>query len=700
MKHNKLFVLFFVFMRGASMLWSQQLDSLNAIYYLDSLTQKSNELTYAGNFDQAKTIIESAKAFAVKRFGKQSEAYGNTSYNLGRVLEAKGNFKEAALWYHESLTARNKVHGKESYLYIEDLHALALKEWSWKNYNSAERLFLELSDINKNQIAKEQRYLSQMELIQRLNHLGEIEDECISFMQDHGSSNLAATLYDNCLFYKGFLLQAVNRIQRLVRANPTASSAYMSLKKNLEELSILYSTPCSERDTAMISQKELLNQTLEKELAAKVAGYSEALQQVRWTEVQSHLKSGEVAIEFLRYQYYGNPKTDSVLYAALVLKSGKDLPAFVLLCNEQSLNSLLSKGLNLEQLYTQSTRGAMLQEESQKSLYELIWKPLEVYLTGTHTIYLSASGLFHRLNHSAISYETDSMDMTLADRFHIVTLGSTRQLVFQNSGKFKGKEFAIYGELNYDSATVRLPTNMSQTGVGEEILAFRDVNNSLRSKTWVYLKHSKDEVRSIQKMAERAGFKVYLMKGKEGSEESFKAMGVGKSSPQVIHLATHGFFFPDNLNSRPAFGSSGYNALPLFTTSDHPMMRSGLILSGGNVGWLGVRSKGKKEDGVVTAYEISQMNLGNTELVVLSACETGLGEIQGNEGVYGLQRAFKIAGAKYLIMSLWKVPDLETSEFMKTFYQYWLEKKKTIPEAFNITQQEMKKRLILNAWVS
>lgn len=124
------------------------------------------------------------------------------------------------------------------------------------------------------------------------------------------------------------------------------------------------------------------------------------------------------------------------------------------------------------------------------------------------------------------------------------------------------------------------------------------------------------------------------------------------------------------------------------------MMRSGLILSGGNVGWLGVRSKGKKEDGVVTAYEISQMNLGNTELVVLSACETGLGEIQGNEGVYGLQRAFKIAGAKYLIMSLWKVPDLETSEFMKTFYQYWLEKKKTIPEAFNITQQEMKKRFI------
>ena len=86
------------------------------------------------------------------------------------------------------------------------------------------------------------------------------------------------------------------------------------------------------------------------------------------------------------------------------------------------------------------------------------------------------------------------------------------------------------------------------------------------------------------------------------------------------------------------------------------------------------------------------MNLSNTELVVLSACETGLGDIQGNEGVYGLQRAFKIAGAKYLMMSLWQVPDDETSVFMTAFYKHWLEDKQTIPEAFHNTQSEMRKR--------
>jgi len=98
------------------------------------------------------------------------------------------------------------------------------------------------------------------------------------------------------------------------------------------------------------------------------------------------------------------------------------------------------------------------------------------------------------------------------------------------------------------------------------------------------------------------------------------------------------------------------------------------------------------EDGIVTAYEISQMNLSNTELVVLSACETGLGDIQGNEGVYGLQRAFKIAGAKYLIMSLWQVPDFQTQELMTTFYSRWIEDKLPIPDAFSSAQKTMREK--------
>ncbi|MBL7808071.1 MAG: CHAT domain-containing protein [Saprospiraceae bacterium] len=122
------------------------------------------------------------------------------------------------------------------------------------------------------------------------------------------------------------------------------------------------------------------------------------------------------------------------------------------------------------------------------------------------------------------------------------------------------------------------------------------------------------------------------------------------------------------------------------------MIRSGLILAGAQEAWSSGKPPLNREDGILTAYEISQMNLSNTELVVLSACETGLGDIQGNEGVYGLQRAFKIAGAKYLIMSLWKVSDQSSREMMTEFYQCWLGEGLAIPEAFRKAQGNMKRK--------
>lgn len=119
------------------------------------------------------------------------------------------------------------------------------------------------------------------------------------------------------------------------------------------------------------------------------------------------------------------------------------------------------------------------------------------------------------------------------------------------------------------------------------------------------------------------------------------------------------------------------------------MMRSGLILAGANYAWLnGHPIREGEEDGILTAYEISQMDLAQTGLVVLSACETGLGDIKGNEGVYGLQRAFKIAGVDYLIMTLWKVDDKATALFMIEFYKHYLQDGMSIPDAFRLTQQE------------
>lgn len=129
------------------------------------------------------------------------------------------------------------------------------------------------------------------------------------------------------------------------------------------------------------------------------------------------------------------------------------------------------------------------------------------------------------------------------------------------------------------------------------------------------------------------------------------------------------------------------------------MFRSGLALAGANHAWKGKAAIPGKEDGILTAYEISQMDLSNTDLVVLSACETALGDLQGNEGVIGLQRAFKMAGVKQLILSLWKVPDKETVELMTLFYKNWTRGQPT-REALRSAQLEMRKKYSPYYWAA
>jgi len=153
--------------------------------------------------------------------------------------------------------------------------------------------------------------------------------------------------------------------------------------------------------------------------------------------------------------------------------------------------------------------------------------------------------------------------------------------------------------------------------------------------------------------------------------------GVKKSrSPRILHLATHGFFLPDaprhvdgEHRQLGILGSSGNAGLSRLAHLENPLLRSGLALAGANTWLARCQLPEDAEDGLLTAEDVTGMDLLGTELVVLSACETGLGEVHVGEGVYGLRRAFVLAGAKTLVMSLWKVPDEETRELMEDFYQ-------------------------------
>jgi len=300
--------------------------------------------------------------------------------------------------------------------------------------------------------------------------------------------------------------------------------------------------------------------------------------------------------------------------------------------------------------------------------------------------------LLHRINFGAIPI---SNNMLLSDKFILKRLRSTRSLVLPDNIEInKSNVTILYGGIDFEMNKNIIHEEVVNNKVlleNQDEITFALVDRSISKQTdkWNYLPGTKKEIFEIAKDLKYFNYNAITFSDDKATEESFKEIGKSKLSPRVLHIATHGYFYPDpkTSNNQPLNGDLNGSA---FKISDHPMLRSGLILAGGNAVWEGQPAKPGKDDGILTAYEISQMNLSNTELVILSACETGLGDIQGNEGVYGLQRAFKIAGAKYLMMSLWQVPDEETKEFMISFYKNWLQEKLSIPDAFRLTQKQMR----------
>ena len=183
------------------------------------------------------------------------------------------------------------------------------------------------------------------------------------------------------------------------------------------------------------------------------------------------------------------------------------------------------------------------------------------------------------------------------------------------------------------------------------------------------------EVKAIADLLREKGWRVESFVGQDALEENVKTV----NHPRLLHIATHGFFDPDQK--------------PVGDRFQDPMLGSGLYFAGANRALSELPPSNDLESGILTAYEATTLDLQGTELVVLSACETGLGHTSNGEGVFGLRRAFQEAGAQTLMMSMWKVPDAETELLMQLFYQKWLAGKDK-HEALREAQLEVRKGVI------
>ena len=673
-----------------------------------TLSNQARSKNLQGHFEQAVDPYLEALEILERAIGKETLPYTRTLQSLAGTYMNLGDLDQAEALYAECVPIYRDHLGLENQEYSALLFDRSMLSEVQGHYRETEALLREKAVLDQSFLLKSMAILSETELedyVGTFEGMGQMMFNYLFHRHVEGleTDTLAGMAVDHLLFLKGFVMTAANRLN--VLANSTINARALEDRLNVVrgDWSSSYVNPT--RSGADLQTLEEEARALEKELVRTIAGYDTLVREDTWQRIRENLKPNEVAVEFTHFPILFPQPADSIQYAALVITPDQTSPLFVPLF-EGSMLDILNRGdqerrsAYVDALYTGSERGLVRDGISRPSLYQLIWQPvIDALESDIETIYFSPSGILHRLNLAAIAVDDEAI---LSDRYRLIRQTSTRQI-----GKTETEpvttarpEAVIFAGIEYEADSIAWPMDLGQPAEGNLIVARSATDESTaREERWPPLKWTYREGERIASLMQDAGRGVISYAGQDASEATLKARGGGfEPSPGVLHIATHGFFLPD-----PQDSSSNQEGGAGFRKCEHSMIRSGLVLAGGNHAWLhGTAARPGQEDGILTAFEISQMDLSNTELVVLSACETGLGDIEGIEGVYGLQRAFKIAGAKYLIMSLWQVPDRETMEFMTTFYTNWLptdakamagkEEKMSIPDAFRKTQLEMRDR--------
>ncbi|MBK7816634.1 MAG: CHAT domain-containing protein [Sphingobacteriaceae bacterium] len=334
--------------------------------------------------------------------------------------------------------------------------------------------------------------------------------------------------------------------------------------------------------------------------------------------IQQSLKPSEAAIEIVQVNEYKNKLTGRSLYMGMVLKNNS--LGVVDMGYADTINNSIS-----------IFRSNIIDQKPELFIYPIAWKGIDSSLAGIDRAYLSLDGAYHQLSINSIK---DKSGKYILDKYSIQFVGNIKDIISVKKDEDKHEK----------PKTAFL--------IGNPLYGTHDLIPQLPG--------TEIEVKNITATLKALKLTTTTLYGKEATETKMKNI----KSPDILHIATHGYFLADlsKMETNKVLG------IDIAVAKENPLLRSGLLLANcDNVFDENYHSTGA-DNGVLTAYEAMTLNLDKTDLVVLSACETGLGSVKQGEGVYGLQRAFLIAGAKSIIMSLWSVSDEATMELMTAFY--------------------------------
>ncbi len=669
--------------------------------YIDNLLFKANIYISLKQYDSARSIARQCRAVAEDLFGpshwmvltayrdmgfadirqlKLEDAEKNFQYvvdhlkmsgstqsidysvalnNIATVNLEKKNFTLAEKYLKEALAINEKLKDGAG---IDFNHLNLGKVYAQSGRPELAEANFKLAMNSRNKYLLANFYfLSDNEKAQYWNSNKNFIEYFQSFAANRFKQNptILQDLYNLQLATKGILLSTSNKIKkRILSSNDSIMiNHYYQWLRQRDQLAQLYALSKDELKSkkSSIDSLERLAKASEKELNISAEDLEKDKgRETTWREVQRALAPNEAAIEIIRVRHHTAHPTDSIVYVAMVLTSeSKAGPQAV----------VLPDGKLLEGRALRFYKNAISAQIADSVSFKNYWARIQPLLKNKTKLYVSADGVYNSINLNTLR---DASGSYLVEAKNISLVANTKDVVYlkKKSNMFTKANASLIGFPKYFIGKDRFKQRNKQRDFNFDQLSERDFTGIAE------LPGTKTEIEKVDGILSTHRWQVKTYTNEEATEEVLKQM----AQPGLLHIATHGFFTDDKDKS---------------STTD-PMLRAGLLFTGA-ANFLQDKVNWGTDNGILTAYEASNLNLDNTELVILSACETGKGEVQDGEGVYGLQRAFQTAGAKSILMSLWKVDDTATQELMALFYENWTNGK-TKSEAFKQAQLSLKQK--------
>ena len=579
--------------------------------------------------DKVEEMLKQSALIFKSNLGENSPAYAKVISDLGNFYRYKGRYAEAEPVLENALQIREQTLEKSHPLYVQSQEDLAILYWKTKAYEKAYSYYQVVMEKTLDFINRYFTPMSEAEKTKYWDMLSPRFQRFYNFALEAGPVNkqIIFDLFEYRIATKGLLLNSTRKISESIFSSGNAQliNDYVSWIDQKEELARLYVYSKEElkEQNVNLDSLETSANAMEKKLSENSKEFSQFYftAKTKFAEVQSRLKPDEAVLEIIRLRKFDQVFTDSSLYLALVITKTGSEPRLIVLGN----------GPEMEKQFARSYRVSMKNRINDEQSWARYWGPIEPELKGKKKIYVSLDGVYTQINLNTLKKTGGDF---LINQYDIVLIGNSKDILADKnkSKELAGKKATLIGYPVY--ASVKIPE----------------------------LPATKAEVEGINKVLKSSGYQVNEFIQNEATESNLKSV----KEVNILHIATHGYFFKDVEKASWPIGVSAEYA------RDNVLLRSGLMLTGASEADNLSPGLDSSSNGIITSYEAMNLDLRGTSLVVLSACETGLGEVKAGEGVYGLQRAFLVAGAEALIMSLWKVDDAATQMLMNNFYTNWV----------------------------